>query len=139
MILANDSGYRAPSLTRYFGMITINLSRQSAELTAKDSGGEEFVDYYDLLGVAAHATLDEIKSAYRQLALKHHPDRNPGDKNAEEQFKKVSEAYQVLSDPEKRQLYDLYGPTGLNGYDLGGFEDPSLWRKCLLEQRKASP
>ncbi|MFZ2089414.1 MAG: molecular chaperone DnaJ [Desulfobaccales bacterium] len=81
------------------------------------------MDYYDLLMVGADATLDEIKSAYRHLALKHHPDRNPGDRNAEEEFKRVSEAYQVLSDPEKRRLYDLYGPAGLNGFDLGGFED----------------
>jgi molecular chaperone DnaJ len=78
-------------------------------------------DYYELLGVGPNATIDEIKSAYRQLALKFHPDRNPGDKNAEEEFKKVSEAYQVLSDPEKRQIYDLYGPSGLNGFDVGGF------------------
>jgi molecular chaperone DnaJ len=78
-------------------------------------------DYYELLGVGPNATLDEIKSAYRQLALKYHPDRNPGDKAAEEEFKRVSEAYQVLSDPEKRQIYDLYGPAGLNGFDVGGF------------------
>jgi len=78
-------------------------------------------DYYELLGVSLNATLDEIKSAYRQLALKYHPDRNPGDKTAEEEFKRVSEAYQVLSDPEKRQIYDLYGPAGLSGFDVGGF------------------
>lgn len=83
-------------------------------------------DYYDLLRIRPNATLEEIKGAYRQLALKYHPDRNPGDKLAEEEFKKISEAYQVLSDPEKRQLYDIYGPAGLNGMDLGmggGFED----------------
>jgi len=79
------------------------------------------VDYYDKLGIGRNATLDEIKSAYRQLALKYHPDRNPGDKIAENEFKKVSEAYQVLSDPEKRQLYDIYGEAGLNGFDVGGF------------------
>ncbi len=78
-------------------------------------------DYYQMLGVGPNATLEEIKSAYRQLALKYHPDRNPGDKVAEEEFKRVSEAYQVLSDPEKRQIYDLYGPAGLNGFDVGGF------------------
>ena len=78
-------------------------------------------DYYDILGVRNNATLEEIMGADRQLALKYHPDRNPGDKLAEEEFKRVSEAYQVLSDPEKRKLYDLYGHAGLNGFDLGGF------------------
>ena len=65
--------------------------------------------------------MEEIKVSYRQLALKYHPDRNSGDKQAEEQFKLISEAYQVLSDTEKRQLYDLYGQAGLAGMDVGGF------------------
>ncbi len=84
-------------------------------------------DYYEILGVPRQASQEEIKSAYRRLALKYHPDRNPGNKNAEEQFKRISEAYQVLSDAERRQLYDLYGHAGLNGLDLGagfsGFDD----------------
>ncbi|HEX9883720.1 MAG TPA: DnaJ domain-containing protein, partial [Desulfobaccales bacterium] len=66
-------------------------------------------DYYEILAVSRQATPEEIKASYRRLALKYHPDRNPGDRVAEEQFKRVSEAYQVLSDSEKRQLYDLYG------------------------------
>ncbi|MBN2515938.1 MAG: J domain-containing protein [Deltaproteobacteria bacterium] len=66
-------------------------------------------DYYILLGVDKKASVDEIKKAYRKLALKYHPDKNPGDKKAEEQFKKISEAYAVLSDPEKRQQYDTFG------------------------------
>jgi len=84
-------------------------------------------DYYEILGVSRHASPEEIKSAYRRLALQYHPDRNPGDKNAEERFKQISEAYQVLSDSERRRLYDLYGHAGLNGIDLGagfsGFDD----------------
>ncbi|MDH3394494.1 MAG: DnaJ domain-containing protein, partial [Desulfobulbaceae bacterium] len=70
------------------------------------------MDYYKLLGVAKSATAAEIKKAYRKLALKYHPDRNPDNKQAEEQFKKISEAYAVLSDPEKRQQYDTYGSAG---------------------------
>jgi curved DNA-binding protein len=69
-------------------------------------------DYYGILGVTKTAAEDEIKKAYRKLALKYHPDRNPGDKEAEEQFKKINEAYAVLSDKEKRKEYDTYGMSG---------------------------
>jgi len=78
-------------------------------------------DYYEILGLTRDATPEEIKVSYRRLALRYHPDRNPGDKVAEEQFKCVSEAYQVLSDSEKRQLYDLYGEEGLAGMETAGF------------------
>lgn len=77
-------------------------------------------DYYDVLSVARDATPDEIRKAYRREALKHHPDRNPGDSEAEARFKEVNEAYQVLSDNEKRSLYDQFGHDGLQGG--GGFE-----------------
>ena len=63
-------------------------------------------DYYQTLGVSKTASADEIKKAYRKLAVKYHPDKNPGDKSAEEKFKQVSEAYDVLSDPKKRKQYD---------------------------------
>ncbi|MGI6655658.1 MAG: DnaJ C-terminal domain-containing protein [Desulfobulbus sp.] len=70
------------------------------------------MEYYKILGVTQTATADEIKKAYRKLALKYHPDKNPGDKQAEEQFKKISEAYAVLSDPEKKKQYDTFGEAG---------------------------
>ena len=66
-------------------------------------------DYYELLGVGRNARDEELKKAYRQLALKYHPDRNPGDKQAEEKFKEVSEAYGVLTDSGKRAQYDRFG------------------------------
>jgi curved DNA-binding protein len=70
------------------------------------------MDYYKLLGVKKDASSDEIKKAYRKLAMKHHPDQNKGDKSAEEKFKQISEAYAVLSDKEKRQQYDQFGASG---------------------------
>ena len=77
-------------------------------------------DYYEVLGVAKTASEDEIKKAYRQIAIKYHPDRNPGDKQAEEKFKEAAEAYNVLHDPQKRQQYDQFGFSGPIGG--GGFE-----------------
>jgi molecular chaperone DnaJ len=83
-------------------------------------------DYYEILGLGRNATNDELKATYRKLALKYHPDRNPGDKEAEDKFKEAAEAYEVLRDSEKRALYDQYGHAGLEGSGFsgfGGFED----------------
>ncbi len=87
------------------------------------------MDYYETLGVQKNSSAQDIKKAYRKLAMKHHPDRNKGDKAAEEKFKKISEAYAVLSDPEKRKQYDTFGDTDFQqrysqedifrGFDLG--------------------
>ena len=70
-------------------------------------------DYYEVLGVSKDASADDIKKAYRKAAMKYHPDRNPGDKTAEEKFKEAGEAYEVLSDADKRARYDQYGFAGL--------------------------
>jgi molecular chaperone DnaJ len=80
-------------------------------------------DYYEVLGVARGVDGGELKRAYRKLAMEHHPDRNPGDKVAEERFKEASEAYQVLSDPEKRAMYDRFGHAGPGAGMGGGFHD----------------
>ncbi len=71
-------------------------------------------DYYEVLGVEKNASAEEIKKSYRKLAMKYHPDRNPGDKSAEEKFKEINEAYEVLSTPEKKSLYDQYGFAGVD-------------------------
>ena len=78
-------------------------------------------DYYEVLNVGKNASADEIKKNYRKHAMKYHPDRNPGDKEAEEKFKEAAEAYEVLNDAEKRRIYDTYGHEGLRGSGFQGF------------------
>jgi len=84
-------------------------------------------DYYEILGVERSATEEEIKKAYRKLAVKYHPDKNPGDKSAEDRFKELGEAYEVLCEPQKRSAYDQYGHAAFDkraGFGRGGFHDP---------------
>src|SRR5258708_7445570 len=83
-------------------------------------------DYYEILGVPRNASEAEVKSAYRKLALKPHPDRNPGNKDAEEKFKEAAEAYSVLCDAEKRDRYDRFGHAGVSGAGAAGF-DPTIF------------
>ena len=78
-------------------------------------------DYYEILGIDRGATPEEIKKAYRKLAVQYHPDKNPGDKSAEEKFKEASNAYSVLSDPEKRRMYDIGGHEGVHGTGFEGY------------------
>ena len=83
-------------------------------------------DYYEVLGVEKNASANDIKKAYRKLAIQYHPDKNPDDKNAEEKFKEAAEAYSVLSDPDKRARYDLFGHEGLGGAAGGGFNGAGM-------------
>src|SRR6516225_5187678 len=78
-------------------------------------------DYYDVLGVAREADDEDIKRAYRKLAMQYHPDRNVGDQEAEQKFKEAAEAYDVLRDPDRRQRYDRYGHAGLEGVPMPDF------------------
>ena len=97
-------------------------------------------DYYEILGVSKSASADEIKKAYRKLAIKYHPDKNPGDQTAEEKFKEAAEAYEVLSNAEKKAQYDRFGHAGMGGASgFGGgmnmddifsqFGDISIWSR----------
>src|SRR5438105_4001001 len=86
-------------------------------------------DFYEVLGVSKSANGDELKRAYRKLAMKHHPDRNPGDKAAEEKFKEAAEAYAILADADKKSAYDRFGHAAVSGAGAGAGFDPSVFQE----------
>ena len=88
-------------------------------------------DYYEVLGVDKGASASEIKKAYRKLALKYHPDKNPDDTKAEEKFKEAAEAYEILSDPQKKSRYDQFGHAGMGG---GGFHGGGMSMDDIFSQ-----
>ncbi|MGE6219708.1 molecular chaperone DnaJ [Nubsella zeaxanthinifaciens] len=91
-------------------------------------------DYYDVLGVSKSASAEEIKKAYRKLAIKYHPDKNPDDKSAEDKFKEAAEAYEVLSSPEKKQRYDQFGHAGVGGAASGGYGGGGMNMEDIFSQ-----
>jgi len=91
-------------------------------------------DFYEILGVGKSAAADEIKKAYRKVAMQYHPDRNPGDKAAEEKFKEAAEAYEVLSDADKKAQYDRYGHAGVSGNGRGGYQGGNMNMEDIFSQ-----
>ena len=91
-------------------------------------------DYYEVLGVGKTSSADEIKKAYRKVAMQYHPDRNPGDKSAEEKFKEAAEAYEILSDTDKKAQYDRYGHAGVSGNGRGGFGGGGMNMEDIFSQ-----
>ncbi|HET7115778.1 MAG TPA: DnaJ domain-containing protein, partial [Hanamia sp.] len=92
-------------------------------------------DYYEILGVNKNSTADEIKKAYRKVAMQFHPDRNPGDHTAEEKFKEAAEAYEILSDPDKRSQYDRFGHNAFGaGRGGGGFSAQGMNMEDIFSQ-----
>lgn len=91
-------------------------------------------DYYEILGVTKNASSDEIKKAYRKVAMQYHPDRNPGDKPAEEKFKEAAEAYEVLSDADKKSQYDRYGHAGVGNNGRGGYSGGGMNMEDIFSQ-----
>ena len=91
-------------------------------------------DYYEILGVNKTASSDEVKKAYRKVAMQHHPDRNPGDKSAEEKFKEAAEAYEVLSDADKKAQYDRYGHAGVSANGRGGYSGGGMNMEDIFSQ-----
>src|SRR5258708_2372230 len=94
----------------------------------------DYKDYYKILGVERSASADDIRKAYRKLAMQHHPDRNPGDKQAEDKFKDINEAHQVLSDPQKRARYDQLGSAYSNWQQRGGSPGDFDWSQWFGSQ-----